>query len=198
MTFLFCFKEQKRHCHKYRILVSWFNLSQKIQKMENITAQFATFSRTWQARVLKTTSRPFTFHQAFHISVHCVHWHLTAKSNWIIIKPLNTNKKWIPNFLLLCICLIFLDSITDPSQLLQFVRKDEKDGRFYCTICEDYSHTTKHWTRNHIEAKHFPDNFVYKCDQCSEVFKNAIGLNNHRARKHKNSSLINLKSLLNN
>ena len=107
MTFLFCFKEQKRHCHKYRILVSWFNLSQKIQKMENITAQFATFSRTWQARVLKTTSRPFTFHQAFHISVHCVHWHLTAKSNWIIIKPLNTNKKWIPNFLLLCICLIW-------------------------------------------------------------------------------------------
>jgi len=90
------------------------------------------------------------------------------------------------------------DSITDPSQLLQFVRKDEKDGRFYCTICEDYSHTTKHWTRNHIEAKHFPDNFVYKCDQCSEVFKNAIGLNNHRARKHKNSSLINTNSSFNN
>ena len=74
---------------------------------------------------------------------------------------------------------------TDPSQLNNFIRKDDLDGRFYCTICESFSHRTKYNTRNHVEAKHFPESFLYKCNICSDIFTNATGLSNHRTRKHK-------------
>ena len=75
--------------------------------------------------------------------------------------------------------------ITDPSQLNDFIRRGDSDGRYYCTICESFSHVNRISARNHIEAKHFPDSFVYNCELCPEQFKNAIGLNNHKARKHR-------------
>ena len=74
---------------------------------------------------------------------------------------------------------------TDPCQLLQFIRRDVTDNRHYCTICESFSHKIISHTRNHVEAKHFPDSFVYKCDLCPETLKNAIALNNHRSKRHK-------------
>ena len=81
-------------------------------------------------------------------------------------------------------------AITERSQLNDFMRRDENDGRYYCTICEFFAHKGKTLVRNHIEAKHFPDSFVYNCESCSEQFKNATALNNHKARKHRDENKL--------
>ena len=82
-------------------------------------------------------------------------------------------------------------TFTEPSQFLHFIRKDDFDSKHYCTICETFSHRGTTQVRNHIEAKHFPDSFVYKCNMCPEIFKNAIGLGNHKSRRHKDSGMSN-------
>jgi len=74
-------------------------------------------------------------------------------------------------------------SLTHPSQLQQYVRRDES-GSYQCTICESFFRGLKN-TRDHVEAKHFPNSFVYNCDQCDEVLTNAKSLSNHRHRRHK-------------
>merc|ERR1712130_809683 len=43
----------------------------------------------------------------------------------------------------------------DPSELFQFVRKDVNDKKYYCTLCEQFSHHGKNMARNHVESKHF-------------------------------------------
>ena len=78
---------------------------------------------------------------------------------------------------------------TEPSQLLQFVRRDNIDGKFYCTICESFSHRGQSNARVHVEAKHFPNSFVYKCGECSDVFSNEKSLSNHRYRRHNKQEL---------
>jgi len=72
----------------------------------------------------------------------------------------------------------------DPSDLLQFVRKDRSDQKYYCTICENFSHKLSSCTRNHIESQHFPNYFTYTCDLCEMTFGTKTTLNLHRSRKH--------------
>jgi len=74
----------------------------------------------------------------------------------------------------------------DPSELLQFVRRDPEDKRFYCTICEKFSHKVITLARNHVESQHFPDTFSYPCDICGEVLKTKSNAMLHRSRKHLN------------
>jgi len=73
----------------------------------------------------------------------------------------------------------------DPSDLLQFVRKDPTDSKFYCTLCSKFSHQTRANTRNHVESKHFPNMFHYQCDQCEMSFNTKSNLAMHRSRKHR-------------
>ena len=73
---------------------------------------------------------------------------------------------------------------TDPSQLLQYIER-LVDGKYSCMLCNAYSHVNKSCTKNHIEAKHFPNTFIYKCNICYKTFYNRIAMNNHRAREHK-------------
>ena len=80
---------------------------------------------------------------------------------------------------------MFSDEFDDPSDLLQFVRKDPGDQKHHCTICENFSHATKSCARNHVESKHYPNLFTYSCDICAEIFSTKTNLNAHRTRKHK-------------
>jgi len=75
--------------------------------------------------------------------------------------------------------------IQDPSDLLQFVRKDPSDQKFYCSLCENFSHKVISHARNHVESKHYPDFFTYSCDQCGDTFTTKTNLNAHRTRKHR-------------
>ena len=47
----------------------------------------------------------------------------------------------------------------DPSELLQFVRRDTLDYKFYCTIYEKFSHKVMPITRNPVESQHLPNTF---------------------------------------
>jgi len=74
----------------------------------------------------------------------------------------------------------------DPSELHQFVRKDSTDNKYYCSICERFSHTARAMARNHVESQHFPNTFSYPCDLCGEVLSSKSNHMLHRSRKHLN------------
>jgi len=78
----------------------------------------------------------------------------------------------------------------DPSELLQFVQKDMTDLKYHCTICHKFSHKTSYCARNHVEAQHFPNTFIYQCDLCEMTFHTKSNLTMHRSRKHKNKELL--------
>jgi len=73
----------------------------------------------------------------------------------------------------------------EPSDLLQFVRKDPSDQRFHCTLCDRFSHTVITCTRNHVESQHYPDSFSYPCDLCDQILTSRNKFNNHKRLKHK-------------
>jgi len=59
--------------------------------------------------------------------------------------------------------------LTDPSQLEQFIVKEQTG--YMCSVCNIFTHNTKHHVRNHVESKHFPNTFLYSCPTCGkEVF----------------------------
>jgi len=78
-------------------------------------------------------------------------------------------------------------SFQDPSELLQFVRKDQSDLKFHCTLCDKFSHKNSSCTKNHVESQHFPNMFSYPCDKCEMTFSTKTTLNLHRTRKHKSA-----------
>jgi len=77
----------------------------------------------------------------------------------------------------------------DPSDLLQYVQKDPNDLKYHCVICNKFSHKTSYCVRNHVEAQHFPNTFVYECDQCDMTFSTKSSYSTHVARKHKKLDL---------
>jgi len=80
----------------------------------------------------------------------------------------------------------------DPSDLLQYVRKDATDSKFYCTLCvgTQYCHKNSYNTRNHVESQHFPNVFSYPCDKCDMTFSTNNAFSLHKSRKHKNSKML--------
>merc|ERR1711936_315913 len=74
----------------------------------------------------------------------------------------------------------------DPTELHQFVRKDPTDNKYYCSICERFSHSARAMARNHVESQHFPNTFSYPCDLCGEVLSSKSNHMLHRSRKHLN------------
>ena len=73
----------------------------------------------------------------------------------------------------------------DPSELLQFVRRDPCDLKYHCTLCNKFSHKNSYCSRNHVESHHFPNMFTYACDQCDMTFSSKSNYSMHRSRKHK-------------
>jgi len=78
----------------------------------------------------------------------------------------------------------------DPSDLLQFVRKDPGDQRFYCILCDKFSHTVITCARNHVESQHYPDTFSYPCDLCDQILTSRNKFNNHKRLKHKKQKVM--------
>ena len=80
-------------------------------------------------------------------------------------------------------------SFQDPKELLQFVRKDPIDKKYYCSICEKFAHKGVTLTRNHVESQHFPNTFSYPCDLCEDVLTTKSNFMLHRSRKHLNKKM---------
>jgi len=78
----------------------------------------------------------------------------------------------------------------DPSDLLQFVRKDPGDQKFHCILCDKFSHTVITCARNHVESQHYPDSFTYPCDLCDQILTSRNKFNNHKRLKHKKQKVL--------
>ena len=75
--------------------------------------------------------------------------------------------------------------VRSPEDLKLYVKKDPSTGVHYCSICQAFSNRTSTCVRNHIEAKHFNNLFVYTCQLCGATLGTKTALNNHMARSHK-------------
>ena len=71
-----------------------------------------------------------------------------------------------------------------PEDLKQYILRDSM-GTYFCGYCHDFSNRSSTNVRNHCEAKHFPNTFIYTCKICSMIFGTNTGLYNHMARSHK-------------
>jgi len=75
--------------------------------------------------------------------------------------------------------------MSDPSELMQYVSRNSNDGKYFCNLCNAFSHKIVTCVRNHVEAKHFPSSFIYTCPFCPQTFNNKTSLNNHKSTKHR-------------
>ena len=79
--------------------------------------------------------------------------------------------------------------VQDPSELFYYVGKDLSDvskTKYICTICKLFSHPGRTNVRNHVESKHFPNSFVYKCELCEKTLpsKGSLQMHKHKAHRH--------------
>ena len=82
----------------------------------------------------------------------------------------------------------FPGSLQDPSDFLQYVDKDSDSKKYFCNICHGFSHRGRINVRNHVESKHFPETFIYKCDICDMTLRTKQALEQHRSQQHKGFS----------
>jgi len=74
----------------------------------------------------------------------------------------------------------------DPSDLFQFVIENFDGGkRFHCGLCNKFAHSGKTHVRNHVESVHYPNSFLYPCDQCDKSFPSKQNYQLHKSRVHK-------------
>ena len=78
--------------------------------------------------------------------------------------------------------IIDLGVITNLQDLDKYILTSE-NGSFYCGICHQ-AMNQKGNLRQHIEAKHFPNGFSYKCSECTLVLGSRKALYNHKQRNH--------------
>ena len=82
--------------------------------------------------------------------------------------------------------LSLLGPFQDPSDLLQFVVEAfEGNKKYHCGLCNKFGHNGKAHVRNHIEAVHYPNQFLYTCDQCDMSFPSKNNAQLHKSRVHK-------------
>merc|ERR1719319_969655 len=70
------------------------------------------------------------------------------------------------------------------SVLDEYITKDSATGNFLCRTCGKSS-KQKNCIRMHIEAIHFPGQFVYTCSICNKTFNGKNSLTVHMARSHR-------------
>jgi len=59
---------------------------------------------------------------------------------------------------------------------------DQKD--YYCTLCTKLQSKKPSRVRDHVEAIHFPGQFIYTCDVCDKTFNGKNLLSVHKSTKH--------------
>jgi len=72
-------------------------------------------------------------------------------------------------------------NIKDPTDLLKFLTRNSENIPT-CGLCYKFSNKTTTCVRNHIEAIHFPNLFVYSCPHCNKEFNSKKSLYNHKGK----------------
>merc|ERR1712098_556988 len=58
-----------------------------------------------------------------------------------------------------------------------YIGRMEKE--YFCEICQIFKHKSKHTVRTHVESRHFPNTFSYKCQICDQSCSSRKALENH-------------------
>ena len=74
----------------------------------------------------------------------------------------------------------------DPADLLQYIERNDLTGVYQCTICFNCCHKSRSNVRNHVESKHFPNTFQYRCPLCEHQCSSQQALLKHKSQKHRN------------
>ena len=136
----------------------------------------------------KHCSLTFTGRNKLYIHVNQVHKGLKY---WTCLCDIMLMWKWFPlsrTYLIKPIFLL-LGQFADPSDLFQFVVETFDGGkRFHCGLCNKFAHSGKTHVRNHVESVHYPNSFLYPCDQCEKSFPSKQNFQLHRSRVHKHKN----------
>ena len=72
--------------------------------------------------------------------------------------------------------------ISRPEDFDKYIIPNQTAGGYYCSLCLQFTHVAKSNVRNHVESKHFPNSFVYNCEQCGHSLGTKKALQRHKAR----------------
>jgi len=76
--------------------------------------------------------------------------------------------------------------LQSPEDFKKYIVKTDRGQT--CSICQEFSHSSKSNVRKHIESRHFPNSFSYTCAYCDTVVGTQMALDKHMAI-HKNKVL---------
>ena len=76
--------------------------------------------------------------------------------------------------------------LQSPEDFKKYIVKTDRGQT--CSICQDFSHSSKSNVRKHIESRHFPNSFSYTCAYFDTVVGTQMALDKHMAI-HKNKLL---------
>jgi hypothetical protein len=75
----------------------------------------------------------------------------------------------------------------DLSQYTQY-NPDQKD--YYCTLCTKFQSKKPSKVKYHIEAIHFPGQFMYTCHICEKTFNGKNSFAIHNSRNHSKKKFV--------
>ena len=65
---------------------------------------------------------------------------------------------------------------------------DQKD--YYCTLCQKFQSKKPSKVKDHVEAIHFPGQFIYSCELCEKTFNGKNSFAVHNSTKHPKKKAI--------
>ena len=75
--------------------------------------------------------------------------------------------------------------------LNQYIGHNPEQRDYYCTLCTKFqSKKPSTRVRDHLEAIHFPGQFIYACNACEKTFNGKNLLAVHKSTKHPKKKLI--------
>ena len=84
-------------------------------------------------------------------------------------------------------------NITSPDDLYLFCSKEVGETKWKCNICLQFKHGGRNQVRNHVESKHFPNQFQYNCEYCEKSCSTKKGLEVHISEKHRYTNTKNIQ-----
>ena len=68
--------------------------------------------------------------------------------------------------------------------LNQYIGQNPDQKDYYCKCCITFQSKKTSSVKDHLEAIHFPGQFIYSCNMCERTFNGKNLLSVHKSRKH--------------
>ena len=157
-------------------------------------------SLTDQSTMWKIISRASIFQTVLLTLVLCVeqmwgpkwHWTSTWHNTGATSYSYPVNKRVVVQLTGMDVLGGSLD-LQSPEDFKKYIVRTDRGQT--CSICHNFSHSSKSNVRKHIESRHFPNSFSYSCPNCATVVGTQMALDKHMAI-HKNQILWKLWNII--